>query len=208
MTTTTEPRFIWINPETGEFSETEQEGWQQEEIQEDLLAAGAIQSDPRALLEWLGATIAEIEAQISSREAYFQEKIEALQASMNAQVGDQRRRLDYLFWAYGEEAKRATQTLLPLKKDGTPKKKSVDTDFRRFGFSAGRERIDLHDEPAALAWATEHAPDAVSYPDPYVRKSDLPAEAVRAGEVPGVRVTVPDEKWYCKPVPARKGSKK
>jgi hypothetical protein len=129
--------------------------------------------------EWVLKRLAEAESGLAAVEA----RRAALNANLDAMAAEHRARIKFLEWRFGPElgawAARAA----------APGKKSVTTAWGRVGFRRAGGRIVPRDPEAALAWAREHAPEAVKVAESLLvsklkgREESLPGELFEVTEV-------------------------
>lgn len=196
------PAVVWLSPE-GECSDVEREGWERVEIDdpispEPVAARSTSAAEDREILERYAEQLAKIDASAEGIRTGFRRLHETLDAQEAAALRQGKQMRAYLVWAYGPIARAAVDRL-------RGKRKFVDTVYARLGLKKARDRVEIRDETAALAWAAEHAPDAIEQPDPYLKKSALPADAVRDGKVPGVEFIEGKDEFYVGLAPKRNG---
>ncbi|MFA9478032.1 host-nuclease inhibitor Gam family protein [Phycisphaerales bacterium AB-hyl4] len=100
------------------------------------------------------------------------------------------------FWnRFGMQLRRWTQRQI-AERGG--KRKSLDLPAGRVGFRAGKEKLVVCDETAAIAWADTHCPQAIQA-KPRLLISELQQHLNDTGEVPeGVTVQPAGESFYVK----------
>ncbi len=171
----TQVTWIWINPATGEYSETPVDGWLMDYVGETW-SPHEEQPDSEWLGDWITRKLAQIEGEEKALTAAYQDRIRSLRARRSA-----------INYRYGQRLEVVTGEALQGSK-----KKSVAWAAGKTGWRKKRG-TEVTDESAAILWAQENAPEAVKYSDPSLLVSKLPKEALEAGDVPGVAKKQGDE---------------
>jgi hypothetical protein len=125
-------------------------------------------ADERDALEWMLKKRAEANAEIASVEAKFGELIKGLQERMERLVGEQKRRIAYLDYAYGPMMQKYLEA-------NRGKQKSVALDWGIIG-TRKSSKLEILDQDALIEWAEKECPDAVKY-SRSILKSELPEDA-------------------------------
>jgi len=176
---------IWFLPLTGEVVSEETEGAQLHEplpgeeraVEERLL-------DHEWMPDELGAECLRLDGRIEA----LSMKLTAMKIQLDRKVNtlrSKRKTLEYFYWP---RLKRVV-----LQDTTGRKKKSEDYTYFRAGFRKQQDLVEVHDEEAAIAWAREHAPEAVSMK--MVVKLDK-RRLPKGEEVPGVTRRPREDKFY------------